>query len=221
VRSNAIRDAMDRVTARFRPQGPFVFGWVKGKLEHDPVYRQLAERMPLPSPVIDVGAGHGQAAMLLRELDSAMDALGLDWDEAKISRAQRAVEGVERLRFQTGDLRNADLPRAGTILLIDVLHYNPPEQQQEILERAAAALLPGGRLFIRDVDVDAGPPSAYTMGWERLMCRIGHHRSDHLCFRPASEYVEALRRVGLEATVDSSPSDIVLANLLIDARKPG
>lgn len=176
--------------------------------------------MPLPGPLIDIGCGNGQTVMLLRELDPRLAVVGLDWDESKLARARAVTDVSDAARFVTGDIRSFELPAVGTMLFIDVLHYSPPAVQDEILRRATAALEPGGRIYIRDVDTNAGPRSTYTIWWERLVCSLGHHRSDHLTFRDAEEYVALLEAEGLTTTVVESSSDIVLANVLIEARKP-
>ncbi|MBU1429896.1 DUF2062 domain-containing protein [Myxococcota bacterium] len=210
-----IQAAMDRVADRYRPQGRFVFGYIQGKLKHDPVYRQLAQRLPMPSPVVDLGCGRGQTLLLLSALDPTLEGIGIDWDPNKLRRALRADD---RLRVEAGDLRHTPIPRAGTLLMIDVLHYHDAPSQRALLRRAVEALAPGGRLLIRDVDAAAGWRARVNILQERIGQAVGFNRGATLCFLPASEIIAALEGWGLRVTMMDCWGGTPLANVLIEAR---
>ena len=57
----------------------------------------------------------------------------------------------------------AAIPPADTVLLVDVLHYVSIEEQDAILDRAAAAVRPGGRLLVREADTERGLRSLATL----------------------------------------------------------
>ncbi len=219
IAPDPIGEAMEAVARRYDPIGRFAAGYVRGKLEHDPVYRQIAERTPLPSPVVDVGCGRGQAALLLAELQPGVEVTGIDWAGTKIEQARRAATGIAGLRFDVADVRHAELPRAGTIMMIDVLHYNDRDTQDRMLERAASALQPGGLLLVRDLDSAAGWRAWTTRVQERIGTWIRLNRGTTLCFRPASELVSVLEAAGLVTCVVPSSADLPLANVLVEARR--
>lgn len=215
-----IGEAMRAVAKRYDKVGRFAAGYVRGKLEHDPAYRQLAERLPFESPVLDLGCGRGQTALLIKQLQPEAVVRGLDWEAKKVEQARLAADAVAGVSFEVGDVREAEPRDARTILLIDVLHYAPIGVQDTILERAAAALSSGGRLLIRDLDLDAGWRARATVWQERAGTWLGLNRGATLAFRPASEVVERLEALGLVAEVVPSSADLPLANVLIEARRP-
>lgn len=204
--------------ARYADAGRFAAGYVAGKLRHDPVFRQLAERMPLPAPIVDVGCGRGQTLVLLALAQPGLRALGLDWDDAKLASARRASAGLDGVVFERADVRTAVVPAAGTVLLLDVLHYQDPDAQDALLARAAAALAPGGVLYVRDVDADAGWRATLTVWQERLGRVLAVNRGPTLRFRGAAEVERTLVRLGLTTRRVSSGAG-PLANVLIEARR--
>jgi uncharacterized protein (DUF2062 family)/SAM-dependent methyltransferase len=214
-----IGERIDAVAARYRPQGPFVRRYVRGKLELDPVTRQLAARAPFPPPLVDLGCGRGQTVILLALLQPGLPQLALDWDERKLASARQAVAGLDGIRVEAVDVRDAPVPRAGTILLIDVLHYNPPAVQDRMLRRAAAALVPGGVLYVREADADASWRMYVTHWQERIGGWLRMNRGATLCFRPARELMEILRAAGLQVSVVPSREGLPFSNVLIEARR--
>jgi SAM-dependent methyltransferase len=215
-----VQDAMTAAADRYAPQGRFTLGYIRGKLTHDPVYRQLAESTPLTCPVVDVGCGRGQTLLLLKERQPDLTGIGLDWDERKLTQARRAAEGVDGLRYRSGDARAADYPEAGTLLLIDVLHYSMPAEQEEMLRRAVRALRPGGRIFVRDVDNGAGWRAVVTRWQEQIGRWTKFNRGATLSFVPAAATVSVLRASGLDVRVLPSWGSTPFANVLIEGRKP-
>jgi len=210
--------------ACYAPFGRFTTGYVRGKLTRDPVFRQLVERAPFAEPVVDLGCGRGQTGLLLTRLFPGLRVLGLDWDVAKLERARRAaVEAgaAERLDFCAADLRTDAYPAAGTLLMLDVLHYNPLEVQDAMLRRAARSLRPGGRLFLREVDAGPGWRSRLTRVQERIGRWVGFNRGATLCYRRADSIEAVLRDEGLTTRRSESWDGTPLANVLIEAwREP-
>ena len=216
-----VGEAMTRVVQRYRLAGRFAHGYVQGKFRHDPVYRQVAARAPFVAPFVDVGCGRGQTALLLAELQPGIAGLSLDWDDAKVHLAQTLAADLPTLRFERADMRDVELPRAGTIFMLDVLHYHDIETQDSILRRAAAALDPGGTIFIRDVDAAAGWRARATRWQETVGCWLGLNRGRTLVFRPAADLARVLAAQGLTTRIESSWEQTPLANVLIEATKGG
>jgi uncharacterized protein (DUF2062 family)/2-polyprenyl-3-methyl-5-hydroxy-6-metoxy-1,4-benzoquinol methylase len=207
--------AVHHVMERYRKIGWATALFVQGKLDSDPVYRQMVERRPFRSPVLDIGCGLGQSVLLLAEFQPELDILGLDWDPKKLRRAVRAAAGEPRLRFLTADVRGDDLPPSGTVLMFDVLHYSPIPRQDELLRRAARAVLPGGRILVRDLDNARGWRAAVTRLQERLARWLRWHRGEGLYFRPAEELAALLREEGLEVETVPSWGHMPFGNVLI------
>ena len=96
-----------------------------------------------PGRALDLACGEGQNAIWLASL--GWDVVGVDFSEVAIAKAQARAErdGVD-VEFVCGDLV-AYMPEAGAFDLVLVLYLHiPAEQRRAVLERAAAALAPGG-----------------------------------------------------------------------------
>ncbi len=208
-----------RTAARYAALGRFAHGYVRGKLRHDPVYQQLVDARPFRSPVLDVGCGRGQTLVLLAESAPELEAVGLDWEDAKINVARRAAADLPRLRFERADVREAPFPPSATIFLIDVLHYNPADIQDRILTRAARALVSGGALYVRDIDAAAGWRATVNRWQERAGRLVGLNRGATLCFRPMAEVRAILEAEGLAVATVPSSAGLPLANVLLVARR--
>lgn len=209
------RDAVLAVVARYRKVGWATAMFVQGKLDSDPVYRQMAARWPFDSPVLDIGCGLGQSELLLAALQPGIDVLGLDWDPKKLRRAEQAAAGNPRLRFRAADARRDAFPVSGTVLIFDALHYSPVPQQDELLRRAARAVAPGGRILVRELDNARGWRSTVTRWQERLARWLRWHHGLGLYFRPAEELATILRDEGLDVTIEPSWGHTPFGNVLL------
>ncbi|MFT7670053.1 MAG: SAM-dependent methyltransferase [Planctomycetota bacterium] len=214
--------AARKCAEQFLSRGRFSHGYVLGKLMRDPMYRQIVDRAPLAEPVVDLGCGRGQTGLMLALLYPGLQVVGHDWDADKLEWARDAAKGItgtERLSFESGDLRSMDYHEAKTLLMLDVLHYNPIEVQDEMLRRACACLLPRGRLFIRELDANGGWRAHTTIWVEKLGCMTGMNRGATLCFRSADSIEAILESCGLETCRSSSFEGTPLANVLIEAKR--
>jgi SAM-dependent methyltransferase len=114
----------------------------------------LAERIPFRDELLlDVGGGTGIYAIACLRRHPKLKAIVFDRPEVLKVAAEFAEQyGVtDRLDCQPGDMFADALPAADAILLSNVLHdWDVPECEQ-LVNRCAAALRPGGRLMIHDV----------------------------------------------------------------------
>jgi uncharacterized protein (DUF2062 family)/SAM-dependent methyltransferase len=209
--------ALERTRARYRAVAPAHRYYVAGKLAFDPVVRLLYEVEGPLGRVLDLGCGRGQLSLLLLELGRASAVLGIDADADKIAAARIAGPDAE---FEAGDLAATGLPRADTILLIDVLHYLPEREQDELLARAVRALEPGGRLLLRELDAQPSARGKVTRLFEWCGRKIGLNRGRATQYRPAAQYVQLLARAGLHSRVQGASERTPFANVLIVAGSP-
>lgn len=104
--------------------------------------------------LVDVGGGTGIYSIALVQRNPGLRACVVDRPEVLRVAAEMIDEyGVqERIELVPGDMFTTPLPGdADAILLSNILHdWDVPENQQ-LVQRCAAALAPGGRLFIHDV----------------------------------------------------------------------
>ena len=205
----------------YRPLGRFAHGYTRGKLLHDPVSRQMLELGPFRGPLCDLGCGRGQLTLLLACAQRDLELVGFDWDESKVALANSAAErlGATGVRFERGDLRTLQAPCSATILMLDVLHYNSLEVQDQMLARAANALMPGGRLLLREVDQNGSWRARMNVIQERLGCALMLNRGTTLCFRSGASIESVLRGHGLKTRRFESCRGTPLANVLIEATR--
>lgn len=187
--------------------------YVAGKLAFDPVCRLASELGPL-GRVLDLGCGRGQLSLLLLDAGCADSVIGFDADPRKIELSRRA--GPEA-SFALADLGTLEPPAADTVLLIDVLHYLPLAEQDALLEAAARALAPGGRLLVRELDAERTLRSAVTRACEWVARTLGVNRGRASAYRPARELVQLLERAGLPCELQGASERTPFANVLIVA----
>lgn len=207
-------DVAPSVAGRFRRGAHY---YARSKFRIDPVARalfELAEREPL-GDVVDVGCGRGQFALLLLEAGLASSVFGVDWDASKVAIATAAA-GDLPARFVGGDVREASLPSADSVLLIDVLHYLAPAAQDELLVRASQAAR--RRIVIRDVDPGRGATSTLTRSWEWVTTSLGYNRGERVMPRSFDEMEAILVEQGFDVTRELC-SARGLSNVLMVGRR--
>jgi SAM-dependent methyltransferase len=204
----------------YRYQGPYVEQYVFWKLRTDPLFKALDQAAPRQGHILDVGCGCGLVAHWLA-LDAPQRTLhGIDHDAAKI-RVARAVAGESsRISFEEGDLLATAWPACDALLLCDVLHYFPTELKARILQRAFAALRPGGRLIVRDACSDASRAHRLVAWSERFAVWIGHNLTGRgLHFESAACCLTLLEAAGF-VEVRRVPEAGLGSNVMFAASKP-
>ncbi len=216
-RAPDVESLIEATAHRYLDAGLLQCETVRGKLRHDPIYFALLRdgRLPCAGRLVDLGCGRGTAmAVLAAARDRhergvapdgwpappALHLLGLEGSPAKVEVARTGLGG--RAEVQLADLCTAAIPEADVILLIDVLHYLPPAAQERLLARAAAALAPGGSLFLREADAAGGWRFQGIRAAEAVMaclrrnwpqCRRGFH------YRSQAAWTALLTAHGLTA----------------------
>ena len=108
----------------------------------------VAEVEDLPAGrALDLACGEGQNAIWLAGL--GWDVVGVDFSEVAIDKAQgRADRDGVAVDFAVTDLLEYE-PKPGAFDLVLLLYLHlPPHERRLVLERASAALAPGGTLVL-------------------------------------------------------------------------
>ena len=133
---------------RYRPWSNLYY-YAHGKIALDPAYPVVAGLLrDSPRPLLDIGCGMGLLASYLRAHDHKAPIVGMDVDAEKVSLAQEIL-GKENTSFHAGDALTTFPSHSGDVVMLDVLHYFSDEQQQELLEKMANSVAPGGMVLIR------------------------------------------------------------------------
>jgi uncharacterized protein (DUF2062 family)/SAM-dependent methyltransferase len=208
--------ARKRTLARYAGAPPSVRGYLASKLRTDPALRSIAALPGSFGRVVDAGCGYGQIGLALLELGRAETVTGFDEDARRIDVASRA--GGTEARFDAKRLSDLEFPEADTILFVDSLHYLPRDEQDRILERAASALAPGGRLVVRDVNAGSGLRGAVTAAAERFAA-FARGQTVNFGFRSRTDLVTALSGIGLMPANAESAEWSMTNNVLTVATK--
>lgn len=124
--------------------------YVYWKVRTDPAYDTVRERLRgrEHQPLLDLGCGIGALAFFLREGGFNAPIVGVDFDKRKIEAAREAAKQHRDIEFIDADARNP-LPSDRNVVLLDILQYVGPADQQRILENVARAVPPKGIVVMR------------------------------------------------------------------------
>jgi cyclopropane fatty-acyl-phospholipid synthase-like methyltransferase len=209
---------LEAAVARYTPQGKFVEGFARGKMNGDPAYRATLAYLKPGQTLLDVGCAEGYLLALAAETVGDLTLVGFDHDTRRLGIAEKALEGLDA-KLYAGDARDVELPGADAICVLDVLHYQTAAEQDAILARLAEVLNPGGVLLVRDGRSDGGWRSTVTAWSEKVAMALGRHKGDGVYFRPQAEMQAALEALGLEVAVDPCSENTPFANVLFVARR--
>lgn len=229
------RPLFDAATRPYAGAGRYAWHFARGKLRHDPVFFSLMRRGLLPDrgTLLDLGCGQG---ILLALLTAAKEQYlagawprdwpapplhlalrGFDLRKDCVDAARQALGGGAQVT--QGDVRRLDLPPCAAIVIFDVMLYLSEAEQQLLLDRAAAALEPGGLLLLREADAEAGLPFKVTKWIEQVSTVLRGDSGQALHYRGAIEWVAELAERGLAAGAEPMSEGTPFGNVLFVARK--
>jgi SAM-dependent methyltransferase len=163
-----------------------------------------------PGRALDLACGEGQNAIWLASLD--WDVVGVDYSEVAIAkaRARAGRDGVESEFVCTDLVGYAPDPQAFDLVLVLYLHI-PADQRRGVLERAAAAVAPGGTFVFVGHDLTNMTEGVGGPSDPQILCTPGEVAAE----LPGLE-IEKAERVLRD--VDGEERDAIDA--LVRARRP-
>jgi SAM-dependent methyltransferase len=226
---------LDAAARPYLGAGVFDRRFARNKLRFDPVFSALLQDGLLPDrgTLLDLGCGRGLLLALLvaardqfsrgqwppgwppPPMNLTLQGIELNPDHAGV--AQRAL--INQAQVTPQDIRDAAFPPCSAIVLLDVLIYLEARDQVRVLERAAAALEPGGLLLVRDADAGAGFTFRVTRWSVRLQEILRGHLRNRLHYRSALQWAGLLESLGFSVGVESMSAGTPFANVLFVARK--
>ena len=230
--------AIDAIVAAagraYAPAGRAPMHFARGKLRHDPVFRAIVARGLVRdgARLVDLGCGQGVLAAFLRAAREEYERGRWPDGWAAAPRLQsvfgvvlrrRAIHAAHAAfgsaaRFEVHDIRNVAIPACDVVAILDVLHYLPTRDQEAVLAKCHAALVPGGILLLRVGDAAAGFRFAITRlsdqavtlargSWPRLHCRS------------LAAWVATLAALGFDVQSAPMSEGTPFANVLLVARR--
>jgi len=230
-----LRPLFEAATRAYAGAGTFAWRFARGKLRHDPVFFFLLRRGLLPDrdSLLDLGCGRGILLSLLKAAKEQylagvwprdwpvpplnLGLRGIELNESRVRAARHALGNGARVDLC--DLRDTDLPPCSVIVMIDVLFYLGREEQERLLDRAAAALAPGGLLLVRETDSGAGFAFRVTRWSEILAGALRGEFAQRLHYRSAVQWIAELAGRGFSVRVEPMSEGTPFANVLFVARK--
>ena len=150
------REQVRAISQAFLPASPWGNRWdhyyTRSKLGSDPLYPGVCEALRgTRAPLLDMGCGLGLLAHALRAQGIDLPYRGVDNDAGKVARGRTAAAraGLADVAFDVVDLARGYPPHAGSVAILDVLQFIPPDAQARALDAAIAMLVPGAKLVIR------------------------------------------------------------------------
>lgn len=215
--NSALRERVRFVNEMFARSALTARRFVRWKLRLDRMFELLAAENLGSGTVVDLGCGYGIALCLAAFGDQRRRLVGCDLDADRIAAARQAL-GSLNADMTVADIRQFQLPKAGLILILDVLQYLPAAEQAALLERCCSALAPDGLLIFRVHDSECGLRSTIAEGFERLIFACGH-----VGFRPrmlsVGEYRGVLENAGMRLEERHFQNRLPLTHVLFIARK--
>ena len=229
-------ELLDHAAAPYRAAGLVPYLFARGKLRGDPAFASLLRLGLIPpnARLLDLGCGQGLLAALLRAAVAPAAAASWPGDWAQPPRSVR-VHGIElaqrevrwarcltrsgtdesSVSFEQADVRSASFGAADVVVLLDVLHYLAPTEQQLLLARVRDCLTPGGVLLLRVADANAGFGFVWSVLIDKLVLAARGSRRLRLHCRPLGQWREMLLALGFTVRIVPMHAGTLFANLLL------
>ena len=192
---------IQRLAALYRAAGlPGWYLWLKLRILP---LDACSRFMPREGTILDVGCGYGFLANFLSLEHASRRVIGNDPDLPRIAVARRTVGSRGNIEFLDVDSRSLPVRDLDGVLMADVLHHVPYEEQQVILRDLYRKLKQGGTLLIRETNKVPDPRYILLHCVLETLLYLGKER---MRFRRAGEWSSMLQSVGFTIRhTESSP----------------
>jgi SAM-dependent methyltransferase len=226
---------IDAASAPYWSTDLFAYYRARGKLRGDPAFTGILREGLLGESerILDLGCGQGLLAAWLLAARSRNDERPQNWpSEWPAAPRPQSIRGIEMRRrdiqrardalgqkaeFELADITEAEFGTVDAIVILDVLHYIDYESQLCVLNRAQAALAPGGVLLLRVGD--AGSGIRFTIGKyiDQTVMLTHYHRAPRVYCRSGREWLELLAAAGFHCTAMPMSAGTPFANIMLIA----
>ncbi|MEK7779105.1 MAG: class I SAM-dependent methyltransferase [Pseudomonadota bacterium] len=229
-------ELVDHICKPYQRAGKFAWHFARGKLNRDPVFAHILQAGYIPphARILDIGCGQGLLAALLCGMDDythrysekkaeikAVSVTGIELMLNDVIRAHQALQVFgSRIQIIHGDMRHIDFGVADVVVILDVLHYVPSNEQNDILKRVYACLSSGGKLLLRVGDAAAGLPFLFSKWVDAVVFAFRGHASVRVYCRSLTEWKDQLEKIGFRVTAIPMHEGTPFANILLHCQRP-
>ena len=132
----------------------------------------LEALVPPEGRVLEIGCGHGLFALYLALASPDREVYGVDIDRGKLADAELASHGIGNVVFGGVPLDWLPAGEWPTVAIVDVLYLLGADAGRRLLAEAAAAIAPGGRLIVKEIDTRPRWKYRLAVGQELAATRV-------------------------------------------------
>jgi uncharacterized protein (DUF2062 family)/trans-aconitate methyltransferase len=206
------------IKSLFRESPAYARGFVRWKIRLDRIFDILAAEDLGEGPAVDLGCGYGMALGLASFQQPGRRLIGCDLDKQRVKTAGDALRPL-LAELSVCDIRTFPLPQAGLIMIIDVLQYLDAAEQEDLLTKCCATLLPGGRLIFRVHDRRRSIASIMSLMLDKIIFRLSANTRRPLTLLE-DDYRRTLENSGMKVTMRRFVNRLPLAHILFLSEKP-
>lgn len=194
---------------------------VAGRLRSCPV-DAVAAATPRTGRVLDFGCGHGAVSLYLAFDAADREITGVDVDDDKIEHAQAAAKAAGvAITFESVVGGYRPVGQWDAITIVDVLYLLGEDVAVDVLDAAVGAVVPGGVLVVKEIDVRPRWKYWLAMGQEVLATRLFRiTEGSRIKFVPPSVIADRLARAGLSVEQIACHRGRLHPHHLVVGRKP-
>jgi len=159
-------------------KGPIIEWYLRIKLILENNYNFYQNLIPSSAKIVDIGCGYGFLSYMLAFLSENRKITGIDFDEDKISLANRSGEKNDNINFYNCNALEYGYEKSDVFILSDVLHYLPEDLQEQLISKCIENLNNRGMIIIRDADNEMGKRHIGTRITEFFSTKFGFNKMD-------------------------------------------
>ncbi len=135
-------------------KGPVLEWYMRIKTRLEKNYQLFHELVPTKGKILDIGCGYGLMPYMLSFTSAQREITGIDYDEEKIDTANHCFSKTDNVKFVHSDVLGFEFEKYDTIIIADMLHYLPTDEQKQVIDKCISNLNPGGTIIVREGDSD-------------------------------------------------------------------
>ncbi len=158
-------------------------------------FNKLEELISKKGKILDFGCGSGILSNFLALTSNQRKVVGIDICQNKINQAKIVGQNIDNVIFTNQRIEEIE-EKFDTIVMSDVLHHLPVEEQKEIIIKLRKKLTENGVLIIQDINKKSFPN--YLVGWLIDVLFCGYK---NIFYRSQEEIIAVLKDSGFKVKI--------------------